>query len=976
MGVIHTTVRINNEGSPALKALRADSSAAQRAFEELVRAEKMLSSEMDRTSTAINRQAVTRDRMEERYFKEQSAYRQTKSALKEYQNQLSLVMAEQENFNARIASGFNRMSPEQITGQTKEFQSSLENLNKAIQATESKMAMQEQRTNALRGQYLGANKSIEGLVSSYENLEMNQSNVRDSMYGLSERIAMSNQNVASSFESVTQAEEQSAAAAQNAAVPVAESAAEWSNFDKVLYAALLPMAKTFDMLERIVPSLARFRDGAEDGISVTENFRMQIQEYADARHAAAEAEQHAGEKSVSTIESVTQAEEKNAGTKQKWSLAAERSRMQMELSSQRLDIYREKMRGLAEEIAITEQQLKIWESMPVSELRRTEVERLKESLEGLNRQYGQVELSVQQAENAHNSAFARMNQQTMRLNPAIKGISMGFSSLPGPLGRIGSVGTQAFMQMGGAITSATVAAAAFQAVMTYGISLAITGVIALVTALIGSADEVLSLSDRLGELSSTVGNLDGIRTENEKLRDNLQENNRLLAQMNALGTDSGLRDRLRGENEELDNKITRLNFLENANRQIVLDQVRDARKAEFEPARDTFFEFSRTRIEDPVSSEEYLRAMQEEQRIRSSGWAGLGMDQDDLQDVVAAYSNVQEMITSLEEAGVSPLNKDLVEMKTFLDELAVEWADLFGVILDPVSEFDAEMAALISNMERQVELQQLLVDSFSSTVEAAGETVAAHKSLTEAINAVNEGRSVGLDTFEHIMGLDSQYLDMLFDENGALLDLEAATTLVTQSRIEQMGVNQAMGLINLAKSWHEEGNSLRDLRSPIQNVTADTWGLVEAELALLAATERRMAIDKGVHFIVADRLAEEAVSRMRVQIEGIKSITDSTISGVGNRSASDWAREYATNSSTGRALRTKQEEPIKIKDEDLKMLHDIATREFKVNITRLEPSLSVNIDTVNETTDLEKAFNTLADMLTETADTKMEVVSV
>ena len=48
------------------------------------------------------------------------------------------------------------------------------------------------------------------------------------------------------------------------------------------------------------------------------------------------------------------------------------------------------------------------------------------------------------------------------------------------------------------------------------------------------------------------------------------------------------------------------------------------------------------------------------------------------------------------------------------------------------------------------------------------------------------------------------------------------------------------------------------------------------------------------------------------------------------------------------------------------MLHDIATREFNVNITKLEPSLSVHIDTVNETTDLEDAFNVLADMLTET----------
>ena len=63
-------------------------------------------------------------------------------------------------------------------------------------------------------------------------------------------------------------------------------------------------------------------------------------------------------------------------------------------------------------------------------------------------------------------------------------------------------------------------------------------------------------------------------------------------------------------------------------------------------------------------------------------------------------------------------------------------------------------------------------------------------------------------------------------------------------------------------------------------------------------------------------------------------------------------------------------------NKDLKMLHDIATREFNVNITKLEPSLSVHIDTVNETTDLENAFNVLADMLTETAGTKMEVVSV
>lgn len=82
---------------------------------------------------------------------------------------------------------------------------------------------------------------------------------------------------------------------------------------------------------------------------------------------------------------------------------------------------------------------------------------------------------------------------------------------------------------------------------------------------------------------------------------------------------------------------------------------------------------------------------------------------------------------------------------------------------------------------------------------------------------------------------------------------------------------------------------------------------------------------------------------------------------------------FGTNTPNGKAIKTANQNDIKIKDEDMKMLHDIATRDYQINYQQLTPQLSVTIDTVRETTDIDSVIDTFAEGIYEIIDSNIRV---
>lgn len=85
--------------------------------------------------------------------------------------------------------------------------------------------------------------------------------------------------------------------------------------------------------------------------------------------------------------------------------------------------------------------------------------------------------------------------------------------------------------------------------------------------------------------------------------------------------------------------------------------------------------------------------------------------------------------------------------------------------------------------------------------------------------------------------------------------------------------------------------------------------------------------------------------------------------------------DLTTSTPGGKAIKTKNQGEIKIAQEDIKLLHDIATRDYMVNYQQLTPQVTLQGLTVNELVDANQVVDMIVDGISEAADAKLQVVS-
>jgi hypothetical protein len=229
-------------------------------------------------------------------------------------------------------------------------------------------------------------------------------------------------------------------------------------------------------------------------------------------------------------------------------------------------------------------------------------------------------------------------------------------------------------------------------------------------------------------------------------------------------------------------------------------------------------------------------------------------------------------------------------------------------------------------------VQRFIISAYEDTYDAAEQARAAHELYAEAIEHLNSAQYINLDIFNQIMNLSPDYLNFLFDETGALLDVEDAIYNVTQAQINLMGVRQANAILDAAETWIEETGSLHGYAAAIDGATESVWDLVNARLALMEATEG----------------GTESFGRIQRQIEMIRQMTESAaagarITGVHRPEEIEKIKEVKE---VGRIR-----DPLDITEESLQMLHDIATRERVINLQHLTPQVDI---TINEAGDLDE----------------------
>ena len=151
---------------------------------------------------------------------------------------------------------------------------------------------------------------------------------------------------------------------------------------------------------------------------------------------------------------------------------------------------------------------------------------------------------------------------------------------------------------------------------------------------------------------------------------------------------------------------------------------------------------------------------------------------------------------------------------------------------------------------------------------------------------------------------------------------------------------------------------------------------IDEKFDSLTASQKNEIVEKGI-------IAEESLTKLTEQM-ALWDKSTSDLEWINQQIGMLYAEEKRANSeleaggihiSDIEKVETvgKVRDPLEIKEEDLRMLHDIAVRDYSFNYQQVTPQLEVNIDQVNEPMDLNTVFEILADGVESFIKSDLEV---
>ena len=460
------------------------------------------------------------------------------------------------------------------------------------------------------------------------------------------------------------------------------------------------------------------------------------------------------------------------------------------------------------------------------------------------------------------------------------------------------------------------------------LTLAAMGIMAIVeTVKFFSKTAVEELSDVENEFNRITKSADELNQEAARYQDLLYENIILMERMIYLGASDPLIEHLQAGNKLLEERIETFRTLgllaeQHAAREIAekVEQIFDDTMRRGKQIWGNFYEILTESVE-----------MQEFNQLISSMEQGnklTGFQQKLLESAITSFTNMSDVLRN----DVNPEHHKLADL---LDEQIGRFNIAAGNIIETnivlgehaaeIARLEREYARLNAIAEVQERTQNHLRRSYRDVYDAAERMRIVHTALSDAIYAVNTGQNISLDVFHELMGLSPHYLTALFDEQGALLAVEDAVLAVTQAKIDQMSFDYAMTIINDAKAYVAANNSLQGYTATIRTATDGLWGMVEAELALLAVQEQIIGKMGNVYYT-------EDFNMLASQIELVGSLAESA-----RRTAREQGVYRTVSTSAGNALLVYDPANREIKGEITRMMEDVARHRYVESEYQIAP---------------------------------------
>jgi len=298
---------------------------------------------------------------------------------------------------------------------------------------------------------------------------------------------------------------------------------------------------------------------------------------------------------------------------------------------------------------------------------------------------------------------------------------------------------------------------------------------------------------------------------------------------------------------------------------------------------------------------------------------------DELFNLFRLHGNEIEIATSLMRESSTLAYRELAETIDMLADLTLyhnrhtlnaisSVSDLcreYREITEAITEYNETIDMSAQHIERA---QRHIIRSYRDTYAVAESLRDTHYALSHAINGTSSEYMSQLEIFNNIMNMSPQYLHFLFDEYGALRDVEHAVYETTQAQIELLMLRQKNAFLDTIATWDDESETLVAFTGVVDNLTESYKDLFEWRIAALAAHEDVSEAQMAQIQNIMEMLTNFGAGASREAREG------------------DLVRPDTINTAAGRAMVVTDPANWAIRDEIVRLKEDVTTRQFASGI--------------------------------------------
>ena len=313
------------------------------------------------------------------------------------------------------------------------------------------------------------------------------------------------------------------------------------------------------------------------------------------------------------------------------------------------------------------------------------------------------------------------------------------------------------------------------------------------------------------------------------------------------------------------------------------------------------------------------------------GGATLNDIQDILDDIISEGNDLnvaeKDYLSSLQndnvdsEEKLKKVSEQIDKLKKKYPELTDVLNDYYDTVIKGDSEVDETTSQTNDNSAALKELNSQL-DKIQSAYQVA----------STAIEEYNENGYISVDTFQSLMELEPEYLNLLMDENGTLALTSENLYKLTEARINDLAAKQASTLVDSVTKLGSEAEQLDYLTQSTKEATESTWGLVYAKIAEAQA---------------AGTISDDVAGRLKSRVDAYQTWAKNTIDGINKGSLGKSSNSSKSEKDKAKALKDYND---KLKDINEK-LEELDKAEHLSNLKYSIETITQDLDTFEKSLD-------------------------